>query len=235
MSTLSIRLLLLLLLPLLILKYEQKGKAQLFAAYLSRMNTETILAVATLVFTTAIATDYLELPFAAFSSPVAIVVLVIASLGAFRAAPAVGLALFLLTAVLLFKRNAARVFSAKSSYGDVSIPAEQQATAVPFGSQASQPRQYDQFRETDPSNPLLGPIREGFANAGGVPDSPDTPAAYGDEAGAPVEGSYPIDEDRASSTPEARDYVYRPEPDTGSNEFVRFGPDMDEKKKAFAY
>lgn len=193
------------------------------------MNTETIIALATLAFTTAIATDYLVLPFAAFSSPIAIALLVIASLGAFRVAPAVGLALFLLTAVLFFKRNAARVFSAKSSYGDVSIPGEQHTDAIPFGSQASQPRQYDQFRETDPTNPMLGPIREGFADAGGEP------AAFGDEAGAPVEGSYPIDADRASSTPEARDFVYRPEPDTGSNEFVRFGPDMDEKKKAFAY
>ena len=195
------------------------------------LNTETLTAVVVLAFATAIATDYIQLPFAAFSSPVAIFVLVVASLGAFTVYPAVGLALFLLTAVLFYKRNAASLL-AKSSYGDASIPAESMGAAVPYGSAASQPRLYDQFKETDPANPMLGPVREGFATAGGVVDEPE---AFGKPNDAAPVGSYPIDETRASSTPEPRDYVYRPEPDTGSNEFVRFGPDMDEKKTAFGY
>ena len=196
------------------------------------LNTETLTAVAVLAFATAIATDFIQLPFAAFSSPVAIFVLVVASLGAFTVYPAAGLALFLLTAVLFYKRNAAALFSAKSAYGDVSVPAESMGAAVPYGSAASQPRRYDEFRETDPANPMLGPVREGFATAGGVADEPE---AFGKPNDAAPVGSYPIDEARASSTPEPRDYVYRPEPDTGSNEFVRFGPDMDEKKTAFGY
>jgi hypothetical protein len=39
----------------------------------------------------------------------------------------------------------------------------------------------------------------------------------------------------ASSTGENRGYVYRPETDTGSNEFKRFGPDLDEKSDSFKY
>jgi hypothetical protein len=48
-------------------------------------------------------------------------------------------------------------------------------------------------------------------------------------------GSYPRDQQRASSTGEVRDYVYRPEMDTGSNEFKRFGPNLDEKSDSFKY
>jgi hypothetical protein len=190
---------------------------------------ELAVAVLVIAFTTAIATDYLLLPFAAFSSPLAIVIMVIAALGAFRVAPAVGLALFLLTAVLFFKRNAAQLYSAKSAYGDVTIAAEPPSVAQPYTSDASQPRRYDEFNEMDPRNPALGPIREGFANAGGEP------APFGDEAGAPVEGQYPLDAERPSAAPEPRDYVYRPAADSGSNEFVRYGPDLEVKTKVFAY
>jgi hypothetical protein len=200
------------------------------------LDTETIVAVVILAFTTAIATDYVVLPFAAFSSPLAIAVMVIASLGAFRGYPVVGFALFLLTAVLFFKRNAARVFSEKVNYGDVSIPAEKMGDAVPYGSNASQPRQYDQFRETDPSNPMLGPIREGFSSAPGIADGDGGgPIGLDSEAGAPV-GSYPLDKKRASSVPEPRDFLYRPEPDTGDNTFVPVGKPMeDTKTTAFKY
>ena len=198
------------------------------------LDNETLVAVGILALTTASATDYIVLPFAAFSSPVAIAIMVIASLGAFRAYPAVGFALFLLTAVLFFRRNAARVFSAKVSYGDVSIPAEKPADATPYATDASQPRQYDQFRETDPSNPMLGPIREGFSTAPGIADG-DGPAGVDSDAGAPI-GSYPIDKERASATPEPRDFLYRPEPDTGDNTFRPIGKPMEDTKvTAFKY
>jgi hypothetical protein len=199
------------------------------------LDTEMLVAVAVLALTTAIATDYVLLPFAAFSSPVAIAVMVIASLGAFRSYPAVGFALFLLTAILFFKRNAAQVFSAKVNYGDVSIPAEKMGDAVPYGSDSSQPRQYDQFRETDPANPMLGPIREGFSTAPGVADGDEGPIGLDAEAGAPI-GSYPIDKERAEGRPEPRDFVYRPEPDTGDNSFIPIGkPLEDTKVTAFKY
>ena len=196
------------------------------------IDNELLVAVGFLALATAIATDYILLPFAAFSSPLAIVIMVIASLGAFRSYPAVGFALFILTAVLFFKRNAARVYSEKTNYGDVSIPAEKMGDAVPYGSDASQPRQYDQFRETDPSNPMLGPIREGFSTAEGVAD---TPAGLETDVGAPI-GSYPIDKKRAEGKPEPRDFLYRPEPDTGDNTFIQVGkPLQDTKVTAFKY
>jgi hypothetical protein len=196
------------------------------------LDVETLIAVAVLALATAIATDYFVLPFAAFSSPLSIAVMVIASLGAFRVYPAAGFALFLLTAVLFFKRNAARVFSAQTSYGDTSIPAEKMGDAYPYATDASQPRQYDEFRETDPSNPMLGPIREGFSSAEGIEDGP---AGVDSEAGAPV-GSYPIDKPRAQGVPEPRDFVYRPEPDTGDNTFLPIGRPMeDTKMTAFKY
>jgi len=199
------------------------------------LDSETFVAVVVLAFTTAIATDYIVLPFAAFSSPVAIAVMVIAALGAFRSYPAVGFALFLLTAILFFKRNAARVFSEKTNYGDVSIPAERMGDAVPYGSDASQPRQYDQFRETDPSNPMLGPIREGFSSAPGIADGDEGPIGLDAEAGAPV-GSYPLEKKRPEGVPEPRDFIYRPEPDTGDNAFVPIGkPLEDTKMTAFKY
>lgn len=199
------------------------------------LDSETLVAVAVLAFTTAIATDYIVLPFAAFSSPVAIAVMVIAALGAFRTYPAVGFALFLLTAVLFFKRNAARVFSEKVNYGDVSIPAERMGDAVPYGSDASQPRQYNEFRETDPANPMLGPIREGFSTAPGIADGDEGPIGLDAEAGAPV-GSYPLEKARPQGVPEPRDFIYRPEPDTGDNTFVPVGkPMVDTKMTAFKY
>jgi len=41
--------------------------------------------------------------------------------------------------------------------------------------------------------------------------------------------SYPTDRARPEGTPETRSYSFHPSEDTGSDEFARFGPDMDEK------
>jgi hypothetical protein len=194
---------------------------------------ENLAAVAILAFATAIATNMVQLPFAALASPLSIGIMVLAAVGAFRLYPAVGLALFLLTAVLFFRRNAATLFSAKTSYGDVSIAAEATGIAVPYASEKSGPRAYDQFKETDPSNPMLGPLREGFVGASAVLDEPAGVEKTSDAA--PV-GSYPLDASaRPAGTPEERDYTYRPDAQTGSNEFVRFGPQMDVKGRSFAY
>ena len=46
---------------------------------------------------------------------------------------------------------------------------------------------------------------------------------------APAPDSYPTDRVRPEGTPETRSYSFRPNEDTGSDEFARFGPDMDEK------
>lgn len=190
---------------------------------------DLLIALAIIALATAIATDYILLPFAAFSSPIAIFIILIAAVGAFQIYPAAGFALFLLTAVLFFKRNTHALFDAKTSYGDVSIMGAA-GTTMPYMSDKSGPREYDQFNETDRMNPMLGPLREGFSTAEGVA----APAPFETESGAPL-GEYPIEEERPSESSVEEVFTYRPEPETGSNEFVRFGPDIDEKKNALAY
>lgn len=208
-----------------------------------KANLEVIATGVALIATTAIATKFVKIPYVIASSPYTAGILVILALLAFSYSPALGVVLFVLTAVVLFQRNVLTASmpsytnntastentvrsytTAQSMYGDESIAAQPQKNAYPYSTQSSEPRSYDQFQETDKSNPALGPIQEGFE-----------PAPYGDEQGSPVDGSYPIEEQRASSSPDTRTYMYRPEPDTGSNTFSRFGPDIDEKRTSFKY
>jgi hypothetical protein len=46
---------------------------------------------------------------------------------------------------------------------------------------------------------------------------------------APAPDSYPTDRARPEGSTEDRSYSYRPTENTGSDEFTRFGPEMDEK------
>jgi hypothetical protein len=192
------------------------------------MMNETFVAVITLVLlliSTAIVGEYVTLPYASLSSPYAIALLVIASLGAFAISPVVGLAALLLTAVLLFKRNLYHTINTQiSSYGERSIMEVSNMPAAPYISKQSGPRSYPEFQETNPTNPMLKV--EEFVN---------TPAPYGDEQGSPVDGQFVKEAPRASSVPQPVDYVYRPDETMGDNSFDRFGPDLDVKKKVFSY
>ena len=185
--------------------------------------TAAVLAVAT-----AIATNLIALPHALASSPLATGLLVLAAVGAFTVDPAVGLSLLLLTAVLFFKRNVQAVReSAHATYGEISIANQPSATALPaVPGNNEAPRDYGQFAETDETNPMLGPqkVTEGFE-----------PAPFGEDSAAPAEGQYPTDGQRPMGSSVVRPYLYRPEAETGSNEFQRYGPDLDEKKKSFGY
>lgn len=183
---------------------------------------EIVVAALVLALTTAISAGYVNLPYAPLSSPWAVVALVVASLGAFMVSPVVGLSLFVLTAVLLFKRNVDR--TAAATYGETSIVEAASATAAPFDTQSSQARQYGEFQETDASNPMLGPKIENFE-----------PAAYGQEQGSPVIGQYPKEAPRQTTTGVSADFTYRPDANTGDNSFARFGPDLDDKKLNLAY
>lgn len=210
---------------------------------MNKANLELVFTGIVLVATTAVATNSVQLPYAVLSSPYTAVVLVLLSLAAVAFSPALGIVMFVYTAVVLFKRNVDTTVrlrnrvsepysdaetpsftTSDSMYGEESIANQAKKDARPFESQSSQPRSYDQFQETNQSNPALGPIQEGFE-----------PAPYGDEQGAPLEEMYPVGEQRASSSPDSRDYMYRPDPDTGSNTFTRAGPDIDEKKAALTY
>ena len=185
---------------------------------------ELLVSAGVLGVATAVATGSLPVSHAVVSSPYATALLVILAMGAFSVFPVAGLALFVLTAVLFFKRNVYTTLS--SVYGDKSIRNQPAADAAPYESQKSGPRAYEEFNETAPNNPMIGPLQEGF--------EPE-PAPYGNESGAPVDGQFPKEKERPEATLKPIEYVYRPAPDTGSNEFERHGPNMDEKTKAFAY
>ena len=45
----------------------------------------------------------------------------------------------------------------------------------------------------------------------------------------PAEGSYPSDEARPTHYTSTVEYNYRPQEDSGSDDFNRFGPNIDEK------
>lgn len=190
---------------------------------------ELVLTTAVLGLTTAIATKLVDIPPALVHAPHFAVVFLIVAIAAFAVYPAVGLALFLLTAVLFFKRNVARtapILNTKRTYGIDSIRNHKIEKAYPYESVSSGPRMYNEFEETDSKNPMIGPLKEGFE-----------PAPYGDESGAPVEGQYPKEVPRASASPERKDvYYYRPDDAMGSNKFVRGdGPYMDTKLDALTY
>jgi len=118
--------------------------------------------------------------------------------------------------------------SYRGVYGADSIMNERVGDAVGAAENGflSAPRPLNEFKETDPNNPMLGPVKvtEGFQAA-----------PFGAEEGDVPYGSFPRDAQRASSTGENRGYTYRPEIDTGSNEFKRFGPNLDEKSDSFKY
>jgi len=209
---------------------EDKSKMSNFAR-VYRMAAgmfELLITAVVLAITTAIAGGFINLPYAVFSSPLAIVILVIAAVGAFTVAPVVGLALVLLTAVLFFKRNVDFTFyKASAKYGEASIPRVPSKHAIENSGDKSGPREYSQFAEMDPANPMLGPISNSLSE-------PFVPAPFNEQEVAPF-GSYPIDSERASSSGEAAAYTYRPDADTGDNAFQRIGPDIDVKKEVFKY
>ena len=184
---------------------------------------ECVGSILVIALGTAIASNYISIPPTLLSHPVTTVVLVLFGIGAFTKYPVLGIAIFLTTAIILFQRNMQTTRSI-ATYGIDSIRKQAHQAAEPSAGVASKPREYDQFQETDVSNPMHGPV-EGFE-----------PAPYGDaELGENVEGAFPIGAARASASSTSMEYTYRPEPDTGSNTFERFGPDMDEKKKSFSY
>jgi len=186
-----------------------------------------VATILILLLTTAVATNLVQVPDVAVASPLATGVLVIAALGAASVDVSVGVSILLLTAVLFFRRNVQRTLSsAQSVYGETSIAAQPHATALPAASTSSGPRSVDQFDETNPTNPALGPekVTEGFE-----------PAPYDDGLASPADGQYPTDESRASSSGESRGYTYRPDEDTGENGFKRYGPNLDEKGESFGY
>jgi uncharacterized membrane protein YraQ (UPF0718 family) len=184
---------------------------------------ECVASIIVVALGTAIATDYISFPPHIIGHPVVTILMVLFGVGAFIKYPVLGIAIFLTAAIVIFKRNT-QTARAYATYGIQSIRRQPRADAEPSQTQSSEPRQYDQFQETDASNPMHATMAEGFE-----------PAPYGnEELNENVEGAFPIGAARVSASADSSEYVYRPDANTGSNAFERFGPDMDEKK-AFAY
>jgi hypothetical protein len=51
----------------------------------------------------------------------------------------------------------------------------------------------------------------------------------------PPKGQYQTEESRETATPVTESYLYRPAADTGTNDFQRYGPQMDKKVDSFRY
>ena len=127
-------------------------------------------------------------------------VLVILALYAFSISPAVGLSATLLTAVLIFSHNVSFINNLQTS------------------------------------NPLYDNTISNFVRNLFTPSSIDGKLTQNENAEyaemietVPAEGSYPSNESRVSHYTSTLEYNYRPQEDTGSDEFNRYGPNIDEK------
>jgi hypothetical protein len=199
---------------------------------------EAVLSVALAIIATAIAMGSLHIPSNITGSSTMVALFLIIALAAFAYSPVVGIAAIAVFAVMIFTRNVEKTshFVSESImrkptqtygeevYGDQNIYKEP-VTTQPYSTQSSEPREYDNFRET--YNTSWGPLREGFA--GGAP--------YSEFSGSEdhVEGQYPIDQNRVHAVPTKESFDYRPESNTGANDFMRYGPDLDEKVASFQY
>jgi hypothetical protein len=199
---------------------------------------EAVISVILAIVATAVAMGSLHIPSSISGSSIMVALFLIIALAAFAYSPVVGIAAMAVFAVMIFSRNVEKTshFVSESImqkptpiygeevYGDQNIYREPVVTQ-PYSTQSSEPRMYDNFRET--YNVSWGPLREGFAGG----------AAYSEFAGSgeSIEGQYPIDENRVHENPTKETYDYRPESNTGTNDFMRHGPDLDEKVASFQY
>lgn len=186
---------------------------------------------------TAIAMGSLRVPAELTQSSVMLALFLIVALVLFSYSPVVGIAAIALFAVVVFSRNVQMVAGANGSsaygsqrrkanpvppvYGDQNIYKERHDLQA-YDAMASQPREYSNFRDTYRGS-FLSTSVEGFEAA---------PHNYVNEA---ADGQYPINENRMTASPGVQEYLYEPDAETGSNEFERYGPDIDEKLKSFGY
>ncbi len=127
-------------------------------------------------------------------------VLVILALYAFSISPAVGLSATLLTAIIIFSHNVSFVNNLQTS------------------------------------NPLYDNTITNFVRNLFTPSNIDAKLTQNESAEYaemiephPAEGSFPSDESRPTHYASTLEYNYRPQEDTGSDDFVRYGPNIDEK------
>ena len=193
---------------------------------------EPALSIGVLLFASAIATNALPVPDALAGTPSG-VVLVVVGLLASVVAPTLSVAVLVLAVVLFYNRNiqqtvkgtlqqfeAERAYPETSpTYGDQRFPTQVTSIQTPGADGIqSEPGSY---------GPNFGSI-EGFSSIGGATVSQSMELD-------PPKGQFPTNEPRETASPVTDQYTYRPEGDTGSNAFQRFGPQMDQKVNSFRY
>jgi hypothetical protein len=141
-------------------------------------------------------------------------------------------------------------------YGENTIPLDRQGPQTPgYESTRSGPREYTPNLGTldvqqAPSPPQQGvdrPAENGIqtvlasmgmalTNTGMRGIEGFAPATLEQSAELdPPKGQFRTDESRQTADPVTDTYTYRPAADTGTNEFQRFGPQMDKKVDSFRY
>jgi hypothetical protein len=220
-------------------------------------------SVGILCFTSAVATNAITLP-TGLTTTVACAVVLVAGLLLSMVLPLVGISLLILAIIMFFRRNmnqtiqgtlqrfeAERAYPPTPSiYGESTIPLDTQGFQTPgYDSTQSSPRDYTQnigtldVQRGDRSVGSQGVGSQGVGSQGvgsqGVGSQGIegfTPATLEQSAELdPPKGQYRTDESRQTAFPVTDEYTYRPAADTGSNDFHRFGPQMDKKVDSFRY
>jgi hypothetical protein len=180
------------------------------------MTADVLLAVALAGLATLIAAGMIVVPTEFTSSSVIQAILLLVALSLFAYSPVVGIAGIALFAVVIFHRNVQKTisYSAVPKYGDETIYQEHVKTQ-PFVSMASSPNPYP------PASQQVWGV-EGFEAA-----------TYADVTPS-VDGQFPL------PAPSLEGGVaiasnYAPDQTMGTNEFQRFGPDLEQKLQPLAY
>jgi hypothetical protein len=163
---------------------------------------------------TAVGLGYVQIPAPVLHSTITQAFLLVMTLVLFAYSPVVGIAAIALFAILMFHRNVQKTAqyatAAATIYGEDNIARQPQQVAQPYATMLSQPREYNQFKDT------YEPYESPEAASGMFPID----AAGPDMTGVP---------NRMDS------YFYRPSEEMGDNTFQPMGASIDEKGHSFAY
>jgi len=157
---------------------------QQLSKYVMMEPFEILIVIGIIGILTYVATVQNEIQYQTLMNPIAAVCIILLGLIAFLCSPAAGLVVFLLIAVLFYKRN---------EYGVLRSLIPKQQVALPYN------------------------------------------AKSGDDLTTP-NGQYDIEESRPHTNDSiTKVFTYKPGEEVSGNEFVRYGPNIDEKTKLVRY
>jgi hypothetical protein len=187
---------------------------------------DVLVAVLFAGLATLIAMGTIRVPSEFTSSIVVQALLLLVSLSFFAYSPVVGVAAIALFAVLIFHRNVQKAayytntyesMGPRNGYGAETIYRDH-VNAQPYMTTSSQPTAY----------PTYTPTPQAVWGVEGFESAPFN------EANVSVDGQYPLPAVSMASG-RVESYDYKPDGETGSNLFQRYGPNMDEKLEALQY